>query len=147
MRYWKYFKKQYLINFLKFLLLFAIVAIILVVERETPILAQVDVPQIVIKDGQEVLLLPDNLLESIKANFPVFHVPTTSDMKDQWVSRKMPNSLPFVVWGNFNGDGLTDVAIILLSENQWKFIIFHRNDQGYIPAYEEKGKGDRFIFA
>jgi hypothetical protein len=137
--FWKYFNKRYSIDFLRYPILLAVVVIIILLGRYETTSAQIDIPQIVIKDGQETLVLPNSLTESIKTNFPGFRGPTASDMSGPWVSEKMSGLFPFIAWGDFNGDGLTDVAIILISDKQWKFIIFHGKSQGYVPAYEKGG--------
>lgn len=137
----KYFNKRYSIDFLKFFVLFAIVVVIVLFGRNEPIVsAQIDVPQIVIKDGQENLLLPDSLLESIKTNFPGFRVPAASDMTGEWASEKKPGSFPFITWGDFDGDGEIDVAVILSSDTQWKLIIFHQKTKKYVPVYVRGGE-------
>src|SRR5262249_38084951 len=42
---------------------------------------------------------------------------------------------PFLAQGDFNGDGRSDAAVIILGENDWKLVIFEQDEQQhYAPA-------------
>ncbi len=53
--------------------------------------------------------------------------------------------MPFITWGDYTGDGLTDVAVILLGEAGWKLVAFHQTREGsYDPVVIlESGPGGR----
>lgn len=125
---------------------------------------QIDDPQIVRQNGQKVLLLPNSLIESIRRNFHGFNIPTESDMTGRWLEEKEPNPFPYITWGDFDGDGLTDVAVLLVRDGQkehakherheklerhdhpWKFVIFHQTPgREYKPAYEVSQKQWEFL--
>ena len=100
------------------------------------IFAQIDSPVMVKvqKDGRNTLLVPVGLLESIKSNFAGYRVPTQTDFSDAWI--EYPGGpFSFITWGDYNGDGRVDIAVILLNDKKWKFIIFHHLKDGYKPAY------------
>ena len=100
------------------------------------IFAQIDSPVMVKvqKDGRDTLLVPVGLLESIKSNFAGYRVPTQTDSSDAW-SEYPGGPFSFIAWGDYNGDGRVDIAVILLNDKKWKFIIFHHLKDGYKPAY------------
>src|SRR5262249_36776613 len=64
--------------------------------------------------------LPPQLLTAITANFPTYHVPAGTDLRGQWARAVKTGTPPFICEGDFNGDGLTDVAVILVGNKEWK---------------------------
>ena len=152
-------------DFLRIVAVFLISAVIFILGGyESAMSAQIDNPKIIKQNEQQVLLLPDSLLDSIRINFPGFSIPTESDMTGRWLDEKKPNPFPYITWGDFDGNGLIDIAVILIREEQkehakherhekqdrydhpWKFIIFHQNPgREYKPVYEVSQKQLEFF--
>jgi len=105
--------------------------------------AQDGVPEVVVENGKESLILPEVLKEAIKTKFPDFRIPTSADIKGEWAMVKKPGKFPFITWGDYNGDGKVDVAIVLINEYKWKFIIFIKSDNGYNLAFEMGGQKNK----
>lgn len=126
----------------RFLIIFATVAVVLLFGSYESAMsasegqdAPVDVPRIFLRDGQEELLLPKDLIEHIKTKFAGFRVPTQSDITGYWSSEKLPGEFPFIAWGDFNGSGRVDAALILINNKECKLVIFERLKKGYQSAY------------
>ncbi len=80
--------------------------------------------------------LPPWLLTAIGENFPQYHVPAGSDMTGFWAKAVHEGSTSFLCRGDFKGDGLDDYAIVLIAQNNWRFVIFdQRPGGGFFPAY------------
>lgn len=108
------------------------------------------------------LSLPLKLEEAIKRNFPQDRLPGNQDYKGDWVEfydyrspeeqeDKAPISLehlheqkvPFLTWGDYNQDGMVDVATLLIGKNPpqgWKFVVFHGMQTIYKPIVLNTGK-------
>jgi hypothetical protein len=86
-------------------------------------------PQVILEDGEVAVRLPEQFLNKIKKDFPSLRVPSGSDLFDIWESR-IGGEHPYVCWGDFNGDKLTDIAIYLVSDTHWKFAIYHQEETG-----------------
>ena len=103
--------------------------------------AQTDAPMIVRRDGQEVLVVPAALTEAIEGALPGFSIPGASDLKEEWADDK-GRSFPYITWGYLNGDSLTDVAVVLLGDDEWKFAILHGGAGGYEVVYVREGDAE-----
>jgi hypothetical protein len=122
---------------------FSVLAILLLPTAQQSIAhKQNETPKIEKKAGDEVLVLPQRLNESIRAQFPGFRVPVPKDRTGLWESDTEEGTLPYAVWGDFKGDGRTGVALILLGDKEWKFVIFHQTDSGYVAAHSGGTKTD-----
>jgi len=78
--------------------------------------------------------VPPALSESVTGNFPGYRIPGPADIKEAW-SASDAGASPFLAQGDFNGDGRTDAALIILGESDWKLVIFEQDDQQhYAPA-------------
>jgi hypothetical protein len=89
-------------------------------------------PMVVRSGSGWQVVVPERLSEAIKKNFPQFHLPMRSDLTGGWAGGETSGRFPFITWGDFNGDGLTDIAVVLLNDKEWKFAIFHRQpDDSY----------------
>jgi len=86
--------------------------------------------KIATKGGQEKLMLPKIITREVRKNYPDCVVPTMSDKQDDWLESVKKDILPpFYCQGDFNGDGLLDIALILLNKkdkNVGKLVVFHR---------------------
>src|SRR5208283_686159 len=85
-------------------------------------------------------LVPTRLKESIRANFPSYRLPEEKDITAGWgVDRKPGTS--FLCFGDFNGDGIEDAAIILIGEQAWTLVVFEQTKSGeYRPAFIARPK-------
>lgn len=94
--------------------------------------------QIVSKPQQAATLdaLPPRLVTAVSENFPQYHVPAGGDLTGQWAQGGQAGSPPFMCQGDFNGDGLTDEAIVLIGQGSWRFVIFEQRQGGdFFPVY------------
>lgn len=90
--------------------------------------------------------LPEALRASVNASFPGYRIPHGKDIADGWAIDKSPGVFSFLCRGDFNGDGSEDAAIILISEQSWRFVIFEKDLQGeYRPAFVARPKNKEEI--
>ena len=90
---------------------------------------------------ENAALLPPALVNSIKKSFPDYHVPAAGDLTGHWAEKKQTGVPPFICQGDFNGDGLTDAAVILIGQNVWRLVIFEQRRGGdFFPAYVARPK-------
>lgn len=92
-------------------------------------------PKITKEAGKTTLSLPPDFLAAIQAEFPEYRVPNESDLTYYWATQ----SLPYIAWGDFNGDGLIDIAVLLIKDGGWKEVIMHKTGQGYVPGLVNDG--------
>jgi hypothetical protein len=87
-------------------------------------------PRIIKNQGEYVLSLPKSLEGFIQENFPTLRIPTDKDFVGDWASSIEKGYFPYISWGDFNGDRLIDIAMILIGRDHWKFIVFQytKND-------------------
>lgn len=80
--------------------------------------------------------LPPGLLAAVAENFPQYHVPAGSDLSGLWAKAVQEGTTPFLCHGDFKGDGLDAYAIVLIAQNNWRFVIFEQRPGGeFLPAY------------
>jgi hypothetical protein len=80
-------------------------------------------------------LLESSLLASIRMNFPGYRFPDTRDIVHAHTAETL-GTLPFLCWGDFNGDGLRDAAVVIANERDWRLVIFEQNQRDqYLPAF------------
>lgn len=88
-------------------------------------------PRIVTTNGQSQLVLPDSFLRAVKRDYPTLRIPENRDMTGFWKYLKDEGAhFPFLAWGFFNDDNLTDIVIILVSDTHWKWAIYHQKPDG-----------------
>lgn len=81
--------------------------------------------------------LPANFLKAVKSDYPSLRVPTGKDITGIW-----KEGFSFAAWSDFSGDGLTDIAIILVSGAHQKQVIYHQNKDGsFVYAHPVSFKG------
>lgn len=87
-------------------------------------------------------LLPQALQPSIRADFPSYRIPEEKDLTNAWATSPQGSAAPpFFCRGDFNGDGFEDVAIVLIGESGWRFVIFEQTKEGqYRPAFVARQK-------
>ena len=107
--------------------LFGIVILCLLLMTVIPssVEAQSNTPQVVMEDGSPALVLPDSLIAFIAESYPGFRVPTKEDRTGDWATYSKTDAVPYACWGDFNGDGLTDVALMLIKNDGWRLVAFN----------------------
>jgi hypothetical protein len=102
--------------------------------------SKIEEPTIIAKK----LILPDQLIATIEDKFSRYTIPTEKDYPKDLLSAISKNALPYVCWGDFNGDKLIDIVIILIekgykppayqtTEGKSKLVVFHKTKSGYEP--------------
>jgi len=79
------------------------------------------------------LELPAELLTEVKKDNPGYRIPVAKDMSgpwSQWVDKKVGN-MPFYTRGDFNGDGDKDIALFLLKDKTFRFVLYHKKGRKY----------------
>lgn len=113
-----------------FIITIIAISVVIVAYTISQIKAEKTFPKIITEGEQEKLMLPKIITREIKKNYPDFVVPTMSDKEDDWLESVKKDVLPpFYCQGDFNGDGLRDIALILLNKKDksvGKLIVFHR---------------------
>jgi hypothetical protein len=61
--------------------------------------------------------IPQTLIEFVKLNLNSLKIPTISDYKSTWKIYKDGNRSPFYCSSDFNADGKTDYALLLVNES------------------------------
>lgn len=88
----------------------------------------------------EKTLIPSGLKEAIKADFPSYRFPEERDLTGEWAVRKS-GSYSFLCFGDFNGDGVEDAALVLISEQAWRLVVLEQRSPGeYRPAFVARPK-------
>lgn len=101
-------------------------------------------PEVVLIEGHPRLAMPQELQRAIAAACPGMRPPLDSEIIGRWARNISATSLPYAAWGDYDGNGLTDVAIVLLNETEWRFVIFNQVSAGtYNATYKRVGKRDR----
>lgn len=107
------------------------------------------VPMIIKENGKERLILPQPILDFISTNYAGYRIPSSVDLKANWEARKEPGKFPFVTWGDFDGNGETDVMLLLLGpavvgEEYWIYqgdyaeVIFHQVNSSFVVKFDHK---------
>src|SRR5690348_4751217 len=89
------------------------IAGIAILAGHQPAFAENPLPKVIMEDGTPVVELPGKLTQFISVKFPDLRLPGKADMKGGWATFHGKREIPYACWGDFNGDGLTDVALIL----------------------------------
>jgi hypothetical protein len=61
----------------------------------------------------------------IDANLKAFTIADTSNFVDSWCDYYDDNQVPYYQEGDFNGDSITDYAVMIYSENMFRVIMLH----------------------
>lgn len=109
-----------------------------------------DLPKVIIENNERKLRLPkalelvvDNM--EIRTKYPEVRIPVREDMKGGWTNyndntigdwmqhnklayQNIGDSVPYATWGDFNGDGLKDIAIILIGDMRGLIVAFNQTD-------------------
>lgn len=97
------------------------------------------VPIIENLNGNVSLTLPSKLASQLISDFPEYRVPNNSDITGIWKYKvkQNPGTLPFISWGDFNGDGETDIALTIISKKGWKNLIYEGRKSEYVLVEED----------
>lgn len=99
------------------------------------------------------LILPASLNKAISLYFPGYRLPDNQDYVGDWAVNypgKLPDAtaeitkekietlkVPFLTIGDFNGDKIQDVAVLLVAKKDnsiWKLVVFHGFKKDYKPV-------------
>lgn len=83
-----------------------------------------EVPVVKLQDGKPVLVLPVRMKEFIEGYFEDYRLPGPQDMIGDWAQFK--KTVPYAAWGDFNGDRLLDLALVLLGKDRWRLAELHQ---------------------
>ena len=119
--------------------LVGILCLSLILSKAVPVCAENGLPQVTLEGDKPVLVLPDVLFKFINTTLPDFRVPTKEDMTGKWATYPKKDAVPYACWGDFNGDGLTDIALILIGKIRWKLMVFNQTANGNYEAFEASG--------
>ena len=87
-------------------------------------------PRIVARGSAYPLVLPPAVRAELKSGCPGYRVPVPEDAEAAW-SDMTPDSLPFATWGDYDGNGFTDVAIIMVDKSyKWKLVVVSQYPEG-----------------
>ena len=80
---------------------------------------------------------PSSFVEAAKKDYPTLRLPIKKDIVGYW-----QDGHPYAAWSDFNGDKLTDIAIILVSETHHKIAIYHQTKEGsFVYAHPTSFRG------
>ena len=102
---------------------------LLLLANSLAVRASDDSPKILLRENKPVLVLPESLTQYIKAKYPNLRVPNVEDMTADWATYLKKDTVPYACWGDFNGDGMTDVALILIGKQRWRLLAFNQTDE------------------
>ena len=87
-------------------------------------------PKITDENGAPTIALPEALLKQIQTKYPGFRVPRKEDVTGEWANTRTTDQVPYAVWGDMDGNGLTDVALMVLGQDKWKVVVFLQQPGG-----------------
>jgi hypothetical protein len=95
------------------------------------------VPVVKLQDGKSVLVLPVRMKEFIEGYFENYRLPGPQDMIGDWAQFK--KTVPYAAWGDFNGDRLLDLALVLLGKDRWRLAELHQTADGFFKEVDIEG--------
>jgi hypothetical protein len=94
-----------------------------------------DTSKIVSKAGHSEYTLLEKLEMEMKSQFSAYELPSRANFSKDVMLVLGSNNLPYLIKGDFNGDNLADIALLLKEKNNNKLILvaFHQTrENGYI---------------
>src|SRR5207302_6783154 len=79
--------------------------------------------------------IPSALVNQIRTENSAARVPSTQDFRDGWSSALAMGKQPYLLQGDFNGDGKPDFALILLETNGWRVKAYHLEEGGHYTSF------------
>lgn len=73
---------------------------------------------------------PQGVIDRIRTDHSGYRVPGSADISGDWVDFNEPGRLPFVTWADYDGNGMTDVMLLLLGEGRWRLAVFEQVSGG-----------------
>jgi len=99
------------------------------------LLAVIFLPSSVVA-GSDSLEVPEELVKQMKIDNPGYNLPAEKDVKGPWLflKGKMGDDVPYFTKGDYNGDGKTDYALYLFSQEKPMFVLYEKTAGGYKRA-------------
>ena len=79
--------------------------------------------------------VPAGVRDALVADYPGFRIPASEDLVGGWQTPEPGQSPPLVCRGDFDGNGLVDVALLALGEGEWRLIAFNQISPGTFKPY------------
>jgi hypothetical protein len=83
------------------------------------------------QEKESILELPPALEKVLRERLSEWRVPARSDFIGRWEGFLKAEQIPFVSWGDFDGDGCEDLALILIGARLWKVGVFIKVRDSY----------------
>jgi hypothetical protein len=95
-----------------------------------------DLKPSILRLGEDPRLeLPKGAIQAIERDFPRLRIPTHEDIKGEWATLHRDGRVAYATWGDYDGDRMTDIALILLGADEWKCIVLNQRRSGvYVSA-------------
>lgn len=91
-------------------------------------------PRVNLVNGERKLVLPENFRSYLEAKYSDYRLPKAADISYIWATGVgAGNAFPYVTWGDYDGNGLTDIAIFLIGKEKknWEFAILLQTPTSY----------------
>ncbi len=83
--------------------------------------------------------LPEGVRALVAKDFPTLRIPDDTDITYEWLIEEGGD--PFVSRADLDGNGLEDIALVLLGASEWKIVVFNQTSRGvFATAFVEEGK-------
>ena len=79
--------------------------------------------------------IPSSIKVLIEKEFASYRIPKQKDIQGVWKDRIDQKRSTYYTSGDFDGNGLEDLAMILLGQKDWKLVAFHQISKGQYKAY------------
>ncbi len=93
---------------------------------------------------RELCSINENIIDYIKIHFKEYRIADTSDFVNDWCAFYQEKNVPYYQEGDYNGDTLTDYAVMLLSGSDFKIVVVQSEDNNKFSCFiltDEKSEG------